>query len=73
MKDKIMVMEQKPPIIKQQCNVRQFKCDLCDEDHVECLHQHLHQCIEEHKGLVLGCHIMTCNYELDDIVTNFRI
>ena len=47
----------KNPITHQQCVVYHFKCDLRDADYVGYTCQHLYQCMDEHKGSVIGKHV----------------
>ena len=56
-KDEIMVREDKPPFVSQQCVVYLFQCGLCDECYVGYTCRHLRQRIEEHKGPAMGNHL----------------
>ena len=70
-KDEIKVREDKPPFVSQQCVVYSFQCGLCDAGYT-C--RHLHQRIEEHKGLAIGNHLREQHdMEPEDIAQNFRI
>ena len=44
----------KPPIVKNQCMVYKFQCDLCNTDYVRRTTQHLHQRVGEHKHSAIG-------------------
>ena len=56
-KDEIKVMEDKPPLVNQQCAVCHFQCGLCDAGYVGYTCRHLHQRIEEHKGSAIENHL----------------
>ena len=40
--------ETKQLIVKQQCVVYGFQCDLCDAGYVDFTHKHLHNCVKVH-------------------------
>ena len=70
----IKVREYKPPLISQQSMVYSFQCGLCDAGYVGYTCQHLHQRIEEHKGLAIKNHLREQHdMEPEDIAQNFRI
>ena len=48
----LKLREAKPPIMKQQCLVYKFQCDLCDAGYVGFTRRHLHQRVKEHKILL---------------------
>ena len=48
--------EAKPSIVKQQCVVYHFICDLCDADYVGYSARHLFQRVAEHKNWAIGKH-----------------
>ena len=52
------IEETKPPLVNRQCVVYKFQCDLCDADYVGYTCRHLHQRIEEHKGSMIGQHMI---------------
>ncbi|KAK3727763.1 hypothetical protein QZH41_005213 [Actinostola sp. cb2023] len=74
--ESLKVQEKKPLIINQQRVVYNFKCDSCDASYVGYTYRHLHERIEEHKGMSssIGKH-----YRMDhdivprDINNNFKI
>ena len=47
----------KPPIVKNQCMVYKFQCDLCNTDYGGYTTHHLHQRIGEHKHFAIGRHL----------------
>ncbi|KAK3714237.1 hypothetical protein QZH41_018391, partial [Actinostola sp. cb2023] len=49
--ESLKVQEKKPLIINQQRVVYNFKCDSCDASYVGYTYRHLHERIEEHKGM----------------------
>ncbi|XP_068689023.1 uncharacterized protein [Montipora foliosa] len=72
--DDIKVAEAKPPLIKQQCVVYKFKCDLCDADYVGYTCRHLFQRIEEHKHSAIGKHLRDAhNQKNKDLQEQFTI
>jgi len=73
-KNDIREKEDKPPLVSQQCALYSFKCDLCDASYVGYTCRHLHQCIEEHKGSVIGDHLRNKHgIEPDNIMRSFNI
>ena len=48
--------EAKPSIVKQQCVVYYFSCDLCDADYVGYTARHLYQRVAGHKNLAISKH-----------------
>ena len=52
--DEIKVTEPRPPLIKQQYVVYEYKCDLCDAGYVGYRCRHLFQRINEHKHSIIG-------------------
>ena len=73
-KDEVKVREDKPPLLNQQCVVYSFQYCLCDAGHVGYTCRHLHQRIEEHKGLAIGNHLREQHdMEPEDIAQNLRI
>ena len=49
--------EAKQPLFNQQCVVYEFKCELCDADHVGYTRRHFFQGIDEHKHSAIGTHL----------------
>ena len=49
-------MELKPPLVNQQSEVYEFKCDLWDTNHIGYTCGHLHQHVDEHKNSVIEKH-----------------
>ena len=52
------IEETKAPLLNRQHVVYKFQCDLCDADYVGYTCRHLHQRIEEHKGSMIGQHMI---------------
>jgi len=57
MEEKLKIQEEKPALINHQCIVYNFKSDSCYADYISYTIGHLHQCIEEHKALVIAKHM----------------
>ena len=56
--DKLKLQEENPVLVKLQCVVYVFKCDLCDADCIGYTTRHLHpQRIEENRASAVGKHI----------------
>ena len=55
--DDLKVQEPKPLVIKQQCVVYNFVCDLCDADYVGYTSRYLHQRIDDHRLSLKNLHI----------------
>ena len=47
--EELNVKEAKPPIVKEQCVVYDFQCDLCDAGYVGYTRWHLHNRVNGHK------------------------
>ena len=58
---KIKVTETKAPLIKEQCVVYEYKCDLGDAGYVGYTCRHQFQRINEHKHSVMGKHLRDVN------------
>ena len=56
-RDDVKVQKEKSPLVNHQCVVYKFNCDLCAAGYVGYTCRHLHQCIDEHKGSVVGIHM----------------
>ena len=55
----LSVKENKPPIVKTQCVVYLFQCDLCNANYVGYTARHLHQRISEDRYSAIGKHLET--------------
>ena len=59
--DKLMVRQEKPSLVSQQCVVYKYKCHLCDTEYISYTTRHLQQRIAEHKYSVVGKHLKEDN------------
>ena len=54
--DELRITELKPPLVNQQSEVYEFKCDLCNTKYIGYMCGRLHQLVDEHKDSVIGKH-----------------
>jgi len=52
--DELRITELKPPVVKQQNVVSEFKCVLCDTNYIGYTCRLLHQRVDKHKHSVIG-------------------
>ena len=74
-REDLRMCEPKPPMIRQQCVVYNYKCDLCDAEYVGYTSRHLHQRIDEHRYSAIGKHLKNDHglKTIGDLTNNFSV
>ena len=71
--EELEMREPNPPLINQQCAMYNYKCDLCDVEHVGYTSRHLHQRIDENHFSAIGKHLKNDQgvKTIDNLTSNF--